>query len=130
MPLPAQSLTEDAATSSGFFRRSMAGPAPRLPPSLPGGLAVKRGGSAALSRQCCEGGRCRHVGKVRGGPGGSARCGLAGAERSRPGLPRLWVIPALKLREKMSVSGGRGTNPPGLPLEMSLWAAGLELLLL
>lgn len=53
LPLPAQSLTEDAATSSGFFLRSMAGPAPPPPPSPPGGLAVKRGGSAALSRQRC-----------------------------------------------------------------------------
>lgn len=78
-----------AASSSGPWRDR-----PRrrcLPfPPRPGGLAVKRGGSAALSRQRCEGGRCRHVGEVRGGHGGSAR----------PGLPWLCVIPVLEQRVK------------------------------
>lgn len=90
MSLPAQSLTEDAATSSGFFLRSMAGPAPPPPPSPPGGLAVKRGGSAALSRQRCRGragGRCRHVGEVRGGHG--ARPGVVWGWGSAPGRASL-----------------------------------------
>lgn len=127
LPLSPQSLTEDAATSSGFFLRSMAAPAPPAPPSPPGGPAVKRGGRAALSRQLRwgrAGGNGRHLGEGRAGHGRSAWRGLARAERSRPGPLCLWVIPVLELSVEMSVYGRCGTYPSGEPLGMSLCSRG------
>lgn len=90
LSLPAQSLTEDAATSSGFFLRSMAGPAPPPPPSPPGGLAVKRGGSATEARRyrdsAAEGGRTGAAAMLaRSGEVMGARPGVVWRGRSAPG---------------------------------------------